>query len=123
MRAEDSSYCTHASPSFLHLILVGLLCFSSAVPSTAQSDSSSHKATISGQISAIGEFYNNSDSVQRYVPFSWTLYGDVTIKTRHWTIPLALVISEKARDFRQAFNQLGITAEHEWLKLHAGYRN
>src|ERR1043165_3274022 len=121
---DDSSYRAHASPPPVHLILVGLLCFGNAVSSNAQSDSSrSHKAIVTGQISATGELYNNSDSAQRYVPFSWTVYGDVAIKTGNWTIPCALVISEKERDFRQAFNQAGISAENKWLKLHAGYRN
>lgn len=77
---------------------------------------------VSGNIYASADFYNTTDTHQRYVPVSPSLTGSLALKVGYWSFPFTFIISEKERKIRQAFNQIGTTGEHKWVKLHTGYR-
>jgi hypothetical protein len=120
----EKVYSPYSNAALLRFLLacVSLQLFVASV-STAQDDSCS-KPHFLGHINASAECYSTSDTFERYKPFSWTTYGDIALKTRNWNIPLSFVLSEKERSERQAFNQIGMSAEYKnWLKLHAGYHN
>ena len=123
---ENDYSLSNENQSYLCVLLAGLLFLSCPIFTFASKDSltkSGEGASISGQVSATIEFYNTQYPTPRYEPFSWTLYGNLSLKSEGWKIPLSFILSEKDRSFRQAFNQIGISPEWRWLKLHAGYRN
>jgi hypothetical protein len=79
--------------------------------------------SVSGQVTAITEFYQSDDSIKRYAPISWTLSGNLLMKTGGWDIPVFFLLSEKDKSNRQAFNKMGIGLQKKWLKLFAGNSN
>jgi hypothetical protein len=56
-------------------------------------------------------------------PFVWTISGAPTVSIYGFSIPFSFVFSQKQRDFRQPFNQFGMSPYYKWVKFHFGYRN
>jgi hypothetical protein len=69
----------------------------------------------------------NSYSSNRVNPtrdsFFWTVSGSPTLSVYGVTLPFYFSFSQKNQDFRQPFNQFGVSPYYKWLKLHVGYRN
>jgi hypothetical protein len=78
---------------------------------------------ISGGLSATTIFYSSTGITARRNPFSYTLAGNVNIRIYGYSIPLSFVVSEKNSQFRQPFNQFGLSPKYRWATLHLGYRN
>jgi len=79
--------------------------------------------TISGGASARLLFYSAKGIPDRRKPFSYVFTGSPTLTLYGMTIPFYFVYSEQERNFRQPFNQFGLSPHYKWITLHGGYRN
>jgi len=79
--------------------------------------------TISGNLAANGLFYGVSGIEARSKPLSYLFSGNATIGFYGVQIPLSFVFSEQERNFRQPFNQFGLSPKWKWITLHIGYRS
>jgi len=79
--------------------------------------------TINGSLGASSLFYGINGIEARSKPFSYLLSGNVNMSVYGVQIPLSFVYSEQERDFRQPFNQFGLSPKYKWATVHLGYRN
>jgi hypothetical protein len=77
---------------------------------------------VSGNIGAQSTFYNVTGIPARRVPISWMTNGNINLRLKGLVLPFSFQISEQNRDFRQPFNQFGLSPQYKWLTMHAGYR-
>ncbi len=56
-------------------------------------------------------------------PFVWYIQGSPVVSLYGITLPFSFRISEQQRDFRQPFNQFGVSPSYKWAKLHLGYKS
>jgi hypothetical protein len=77
---------------------------------------------VSGNIGAQSTFYNVSGIPARRVPLSWLTNGNINLTIKGLSLPFSFQVSEQNRDFRQPFNQFGLSPHYKWLTIHAGYR-
>ncbi len=56
-------------------------------------------------------------------PFMWYIQGNPVLTVYGVTLPFSFSISEQQRDFRQPFNQFGVSPSYKWIKAHIGYTN
>ncbi|TRX62709.1 hypothetical protein FNH22_01025 [Fulvivirga sp. M361] len=78
--------------------------------------------SVSGKLNTTTTFYSTTGRSQRD-PFYWLISGSVNISYNGISIPLSFNFSQQQRTFAQPFNQLGMSPEYKWLKLHLGYRS
>ncbi|AUP79515.1 hypothetical protein [Flavivirga eckloniae] len=78
---------------------------------------------ISGTIGATGTYFNADGRQANREPFSWVIYGSPTISIYGVDIPFSFTFSEQNRDFRQPFNQFGLSPTYKWATVHLGHRN
>lgn len=67
--------------------------------------------------------YTSKGIPNRRKPFSYTLYGNITLSKGEFSIPLSFTYSEQERSFSQPFNQFGIAPSYKWAKVYLGYQN
>ncbi|MEI6349019.1 MAG: hypothetical protein WCP69_13820 [Bacteroidota bacterium] len=79
--------------------------------------------TINGSLGASGLFYGVNGIEARSKPFSYLFSGNLNMSIYGIQIPLSFVYSEQERDFRQPFNQFGLSPKYKWVTVHLGYRN
>jgi hypothetical protein len=80
-------------------------------------------AAVSGTIGASTTVYAASGIAARRVPFSWMAYANATVKLKGIDLPFSFILTEQNRDFRQPFNQFGMSPKYKNLQLHLGWRN
>jgi hypothetical protein len=80
-------------------------------------------ATVSGSIGATTTVYAASGITARRVPFSWLLSANVNVKLKGVELPFSFILTEQNRDFRQPFNQFGLSPKYKNIQLHLGWRN
>ena len=56
-------------------------------------------------------------------PFFWTISGSPTLNVYGISMPFYFSFSQKNKDYRQPFNQFGLSPYYKWLRVHIGYRN
>ena len=78
---------------------------------------------VTGGLSATTAFYSSTGISARKKPFSYVLSGNVNISIYGYSIPLSFVVSDRNSQFRQPFNQFGLSPKYKWATLHLGYRN
>lgn len=78
---------------------------------------------ISGSLTASIQSYSTTRSRASRQPFIWTLAGNPTLNLYGITLPFSFVLSRKNENFRQPFNQFGVSPYYKWLKVHLGYRS
>lgn len=78
---------------------------------------------INGGVSATAIFYNANDIENRKDPFSYILSGNVNVTSFGVSLPFSFTISNRNSQFRQPFNQFGLSPKYKWITLHFGYRN
>lgn len=79
--------------------------------------------TIGGSISARTVAYTASGIGARRSPLSYVLTGTITPQLYGIALPLSFTLTEQDRSSSQPLNQFGLSARHEWIALHGGYRN
>ncbi len=68
-------------------------------------------------------FYGISGAKARQPGFTYMMNGSANINIYGVALPFNFTFSNFQRDFRQPFNQFGLSPTYKWLTLHAGYRN
>ena len=77
---------------------------------------------INGTINAKLQFYNSDKTNPGRSPFMWYLQGSPVITLYGIVMPFSFRLSEQERDFRQPFNEFGVSPSYKWIKLHLGYQ-
>jgi hypothetical protein len=77
----------------------------------------------SGSLSLRLNSYSTTREQSVRDPFFWTVTGSPTLSIYGVTLPFYFSFSQKNQDYRQPFNQFGLSPYYKWLKLHLGYRN
>ena len=78
---------------------------------------------ISGSIGVRGTYFAAEGRASNRVPFGGSIYGNPTISIYGIDIPFSFIYSEQQRDFRQPFNQFGLSPKYKWITAHLGHRN
>ena len=78
---------------------------------------------INGSVTAKLQFYQTDRENPSRSPFMWYLQGNPVITVYGIVLPFSFRLSEQQRDFRQPFNQFGVSPYYKWAKLHLGYRS
>ncbi|HYG40640.1 MAG TPA: hypothetical protein VD908_18570 [Cytophagales bacterium] len=78
---------------------------------------------FSGNISLRLNTYASSRENPTRDPFFWTISGSPTVSIYGLSLPFSFAFSQKNKDFRQPFNQFGVSPYYKWLKIHLGYRS
>ncbi|GAA5032120.1 hypothetical protein GCM10011506_24430 [Marivirga lumbricoides] len=79
--------------------------------------------SISGNVGLGMQTYASSRENPSRQPFIWSVYGNPTLSIYGLTLPFSFVLSRKNEEFRQPFNQFGVSPYYKWIKLHIGFRN
>ncbi len=82
-----------------------------------------NKVTFHGNLSATSVFYNTNGTIQRKPSFSYILGGNFVLNLKGFVFPFSFTYSDQNKNFRQPFNQYGISPRWKWIKIHLGYRN
>lgn len=78
---------------------------------------------INGSINAKLQFYGTDKTNPSRSPFMWYLQGSPVVSLYGIVMPFSFRVSEQQKDFRQPFNQFGVSPHYKWAKLHLGYRS
>jgi hypothetical protein len=78
---------------------------------------------INGSVTVKLQAYNTDRENPSRSPFMWYLQGNPVITVYGIVLPFSFRLSEQQRDFRQPFNQFGVSPYYKWAKLHLGYRS
>jgi hypothetical protein len=78
---------------------------------------------LTGSWASSATAYAASGITARRVPFSWLTSANVNVNIKGFDLPFSCIITEQNRDFRQPFNQFGVSPSYKNLKLHLGWRN
>lgn len=108
------------------LILSSVFFFRSSGPLSAQdldSIGSTPPFTLYGSVGAGLTAYSADGIDRRREPFSWTINGSLDASLYSIDIPISFIFSEQEREFRQPFNQFGLSPGYKWFRLHLGYRS
>lgn len=88
------------------------------------SQSETQSLKLSGGLNAYGGFYqaNGIEARNQTTPFG--LSGAVNVALPGGvSLPFSVVLGNQGANFRQPFNQFGISPTYKWATVHAGYRN
>jgi hypothetical protein len=78
---------------------------------------------INGSVNVRLQFYETDKTNPSRSPFMWYLQGSPVVTLYGIVLPFSFRLSEQQRDFRQPFNQFGVSPYYKWVKLHLGYRS
>ncbi|MBK7944945.1 MAG: hypothetical protein IPJ85_06385 [Flavobacteriales bacterium] len=79
--------------------------------------------SLTGGLSAFGAGYTTDLNDPRMAPFTWGLSGRLNLSIYDLQIPFSFTFSEKEREFRQPFNQYGLSPRYKWATAHIGHRS
>ena len=79
--------------------------------------------SLDGSISISGSKYSVSGAPRRRPPTSWTLIGSPTLSIYGVSLPFNFILSDQESDFRQPFDQIGVSPQYKSVTLHLGYRS
>jgi hypothetical protein len=107
-------------PSLLFLF-VGLIWFNIAM---SQQNSQNQSIKLTGGLNAYAGFYqaNGIEARNQASPFGLSGAANVVLPGGI-SLPFSVVLGNQGANFRQPFNQFGISPTYKWATVHAGYRN
>jgi len=79
--------------------------------------------SLTGGMSGFGALYTSDLGDPRMAPITWGLNGRINLSIYELQLPFSFVFSEKERDFRQPFNQFGVSPRYKWITAHIGHRS
>jgi hypothetical protein len=79
--------------------------------------------SLDGSITASLTKYSVEGAERRRPATSWTFVGTPTLSFYGVSIPTTFIFSDQENDFRQPFNQIGVSPTYKWATLHVGYRS
>lgn len=78
---------------------------------------------LSGGLNIQTGFYAMNGAKARQPGFTYIVSGSPVISIYGLSLPFSFTFSNYQRDFRQPFNQFGVSPVYKWITVHAGYRN
>ncbi|GAB4330194.1 MAG: hypothetical protein Kow00127_22430 [Bacteroidales bacterium] len=105
------------------LLLLALIVFQFYSEAQDLSGISKNPTSAHGNLNSTAVVYNASGIEQRKAPFTYILSGDLDVSLKGIHLPFSFVYSDRNKDFRQPFNQFGVSPHYKWLTVHLGYRN
>lgn len=78
---------------------------------------------LSGTLGTQQIFYKSHGIPDRRLPYMWIFTGNLNINVYGLNIPISAFWSNQDKQFRQPFNQYGLSPRYKWVTLHLGYRN
>ncbi len=78
---------------------------------------------ITGTIGGTATYFTADGRPSNREEFSWVIQGNPTISIYGVAIPFSFTFSEQQRDFRQPFNQFGLSPTYKWITAHLGHRS
>ncbi len=106
-------------PASALLLLVNSASFSQDLNNIAKQE----PFKINGTINAKLQFYDSDKANPGRKPFMWYFQGSPVVTIYGIVLPFSFRLSEQQRDFRQPFNQFGVSPYYKWAKLHIGYQS
>jgi hypothetical protein len=82
-----------------------------------------NKSSFHGSISATGTYYHSNGMTPRRAPLTGIITGNFTVNLKGFVMPFSFSYSDQNKEFRQPFNQFGLSPRYKWITLHLGYRN
>jgi hypothetical protein len=79
--------------------------------------------SLDGAITVSGTKYSVAGAPARRPPTSWTIIGTPTLGIYGVSFPFTFILSDQESDFRQPFDQFGVSPSYKWLTLHLGYNS
>ncbi len=104
------------------LLLILLLTFNISVAQDF-TNFKNNKSSFAGSTVFTGTFYNAEGTEERRAPFSGIITGNFTVNIKGFAMPFSFSYSNRNKEFRQPFNQFGMSPRYKWATLHLGYRN
>lgn len=79
--------------------------------------------TFGGGLNLQTGFYSMQGAKARQPQFTYIVSGSPIVNIYGVSLPFSFIFSNYQRDFRQPFNQFGLSPTYKWITLHLGYRN
>ncbi len=79
--------------------------------------------TFGGGFNLQTGFYSMQGAKARQPQYTYIISGSPVINIYGVSLPFSFTFSNYQRDFRQPFNQFGLSPTYKWVTLHLGYRN
>ena len=79
--------------------------------------------SLDGAITVSGTKYSIAGAPARRPPTSWTIVGTPTLSIYGVSLPFNFILSDQESDFRQPFDQIGVSPSYKWATLHLGYNS
>lgn len=79
--------------------------------------------SVSGGISANYSTYSVTGIQSRRDPYNWSIGGNINVTSMEVQLPFSFYFTNQDTDFRQPFNQFGVSPKYKWATGHFGYRN
>ena len=118
------TYCPHKIMLLAPvLVVVWAICAPAAMAQDLSGLGDGPPVKLSGSVNATTIAYESIGILPRRDPFTWFLTGNLNLDIYGWSVPLSFSFSEQERNFRQPFNQYGISPEYKWVKTYLGYHN
>lgn len=91
--------------------------------SLSASEAIKENTDVSGNIAAEFATYNVNGIQSRRDPYNWALGGNLNVRSMEIELPFSFYFTNQNTDFRQPFNQFGVSPKYKWITAHLGYRN
>ena len=79
--------------------------------------------SLDGSITISGTKYSVAGAPRRRPPTSWTIVGTPTLSLFGISLPFNFIFSDQESNFRQPFDQFGVSPSYQWVTLHLGYNS
>ncbi|MEY2828645.1 MAG: hypothetical protein RIQ33_503, partial [Bacteroidota bacterium] len=108
---------------FLLFIFCFGFCKEQTIAQDVQQMAKSKPLELHGNLLLQGQLYSINGAPARQPWNAYLISGSPTLSIYGFQLPFTFTFSNTQRDFRQPFNQVGVSPTYKWLTLHAGYRN
>jgi hypothetical protein len=79
--------------------------------------------TVHGSLGTSFTAYNSWGGFSRRDPYNYSLSGNFSVRTLDLELPFSFYITNQNSDFRQPFNQFGLSPKYKGVTAHLGYRS
>ena len=79
--------------------------------------------TVHGSLGTSFTAYNGWGGTARRDPYNYSLSGNFSVRTMDLELPFSFYITNQNSDFRQPFNQFGVSPTYKKVTGHLGYRS
>ena len=105
------------------LFLLGIILCSMGFSQNLETIAKEKPFKYSGSIQAEIGGYAAAGIPDRRNNFLWSLSGNPTFSLYGINIPFSFIISDQQKNFRQPFDQFGLSPYWKWITVHGGFRN